>query len=53
MESGADGETLVYASRMAAILGGPDWARARDFKRWAAEHPKRNTIMAFLANLDG
>ena len=42
----------TYEKRIEIILGQQDWTKARDFKRWTASHPKRNTIMAFLADLD-
>ena len=42
----------TYSKRIEIILGQQDWTKARDFKRWTASHPERNTIMAFLADLD-
>jgi len=42
----------AYESRIETILGKQDCTKVRNFKKWTATHPKRNTIMAFLADLD-
>jgi Zn-finger nucleic acid-binding protein len=42
----------TYDKRISIILGQHDWTRASDFKNWTAIHPKRSTIMAYLADID-
>ena len=42
----------TYEKRIETLLGEQDFARVKDFKEWTATHPKRNTIMAFLADMD-
>lgn len=42
----------TYEKRIETILGSSDFAKLKDLKSWLARHPKRNTIMAFLSDLD-
>lgn len=42
----------AYEKRVRDTLGSGDFERVRAFKAWARAHPRRNTIMAFLADLD-
>jgi Zn-finger nucleic acid-binding protein len=42
----------LYEERVETLLGPQDYERVRAFKSWAAEHSKRNTIMAYLANME-
>ena len=42
----------THLARMETILGSADLAKVRQFKEWTEAHPKRSSIMSFLADLD-
>ena len=42
----------THLTRMEKILGPGDLAKVRQFKEWAKAHPKRSSIMSFLADTD-
>ena len=47
-----DEQKKAYKKRIETMLGEEDYSRVNAFKEWAATQSKRNTIMAYLADLD-